>query len=545
MQPGGPSRAVRGAVEPLSTPAASAGAADSHASQPAALELAADNARVEPCVDTLAPASPAHGAAQSWRMVRHSSLSELEGVISSHESAHQPPAVAAIVDEARLAKNKERRDGLRAREAEAIRRRNDALLAQAKDSSWRSNQSKHEDVDAGALALTELASAGGALSLALRDRLGEGLLALSRAVRPDKRQRKVWDALLLLLVAFNCYASPLFLIFYTDAAVAADDAVAVSAAGSHRPPLLPVRLRALVVMSDVVALLDVVLCLFTPYANLGFWHEEPLLIAERYFRQWFWPDLLTSLPYDALFGGAGAGRATGGSAMLGFRAALALGVLRIGRLLRAVKHVWLRHATLAPTTGAHYIQRILGFLCLWILFAHWVAVLFWALGRYELERHSTGWIAEAGLTTEPAWPLYVSSLHYCFATMTPMGYADVRAVTWREKLLSVSMQLSGAVLYGTVLVVPPPPRLCPPPPKSAVSTHARAEARVLLLPQPSTQAAGAHAQQLLCAISWPRASRAAVRATSMWRSAEPTPLRPHRRSIPAAPPFAAPAFAAP
>ena len=57
------------------------------------------------------------------------------------------------------------------------------------------------------------------------------------------------------------------------------------------------------------------------------------------------------------------------------------------------------------------------------------------------------WIVRQNLTEESVLYQYISATYWTFQTLTTVGYGDIPAVTWYEKLYAITWMLLGFCFY--------------------------------------------------------------------------------------------------
>jgi len=89
--------------------------------------------------------------------------------------------------------------------------------------------------------------------------------------------------------------------------------------------------------------------------------------------------------------------------------------------------------------------------CKIMFIAHWVACIFWYVGKDEMNEHPNCWIRRANLQDSPFNEQYVTSLYWAFTTMITVGYGDVVPVTINERLYCmVAMLIASGVFAYTI-----------------------------------------------------------------------------------------------
>ncbi|KAK3595923.1 hypothetical protein CHS0354_032430, partial [Potamilus streckersoni] len=206
---------------------------------------------------------------------------------------------------------------------------------------------------------------------------------------------------------------------------------------------------------DVVFFIDIVLNFHTTFVGAsGEVISDPKIIRMNYLKSWFVIDLLSCLPYDVFnaFQDVDEGISTLFSALKVVR------LLRLGRVVRKLDH-YLEYG------AAMLILLILVF----ILFAHWLACIWYNIGLTELSSGvNYGWLSTLASVTGERFDTsntsttgellggpgkkmrYLTALYFTLSCMTGVGFGNVAAATESEKLFSVFMMITGALLYATI-----------------------------------------------------------------------------------------------
>ncbi|KAG5453526.1 Potassium voltage-gated channel protein eag [Clonorchis sinensis] len=206
---------------------------------------------------------------------------------------------------------------------------------------------------------------------------------------------------------------------------------------------------------DVIFFIDIVLNFHTTFVGPnGEVISDATIIRINYLKGWFLVDLLSCLPYDVF--NAFQPEATQSTISSLFGALKVVRLLRIGRVTRKLDQ-YLEYM------AASLLLMIAGF----VLLAHWLACVWYSVGSTDLKNGiHYGWIPrllnDIGQTkSQPAnWttgniPIprtmtYVTSLYFTLSLITSIGFGNVSATTFGEKLVSVVFMLIGAFGYATI-----------------------------------------------------------------------------------------------
>ncbi|GFR22549.1 potassium voltage-gated channel protein eag [Trichonephila clavata] len=179
----------------------------------------------------------------------------------------------------------------------------------------------------------------------------------------------------------------------------------------------------------------------------------------NYLKSWFIIDLLSCLPYD-VFNAFDHEEDQGIGSL--FSALKVVRLLRLGRVVRKLDR-YLEY-------GAAMLILLL---CFYMLVAHWLACIFYSIGRSDAENGvSYSWLWKLGNVTQqqfnfsrtisknqvkyelvggpPRGTMYITALYFTMTCMTSVGFGNVAAETDNEKVFTICMMIIGALLYATI-----------------------------------------------------------------------------------------------
>ncbi|KAK4475447.1 hypothetical protein MN116_002500 [Schistosoma mekongi] len=206
---------------------------------------------------------------------------------------------------------------------------------------------------------------------------------------------------------------------------------------------------------DVIFFIDIVLNFHTTFVGPnGEVISDATIIRINYLKGWFIVDVLSCLPYDVF--NAFQPEATQSTISSLFGALKVVRLLRIGRVTRKLDQ-YLEYM------AASLLLMISGF----VLLAHWLACIWYSVGQTDLKNGIYyGWIPrllndiDQGKTLSTNWtsgnpPLprtmtYVTSLYFTLSLITSIGFGNVSATTFGEKLVAAVFMLIGAFGYATI-----------------------------------------------------------------------------------------------
>ncbi|CAF2627364.1 unnamed protein product [Rotaria sp. Silwood2] len=258
-----------------------------------------------------------------------------------------------------------------------------------------------------------------------------------------------WDWLILLLVIYTAIVTP-----YTAAFLMHEDGPNKQRSRSSR------ALNVIELIVDVMFIIDLLVNLRTTYVK----HNEELVtraskIAKHYLKGWFLIDVTAAIPFDILFSllqTNGGGEST-----------TLMGLLKTARLLRLV-----RIARKLDRYSEYGVGVLILLTATFALIAHWLACIWYAIGRLERSNQGRilrkkayvtyfilgnerliGWLAELANHTHQYYndsdptsgptktSKYITALYFTFSSLTSVGFGNVSPNTNSEKGFSIIIML--------------------------------------------------------------------------------------------------------
>ena len=207
---------------------------------------------------------------------------------------------------------------------------------------------------------------------------------------PTGAYRRYWLLLIFMFLLYNAICVPFRLAFLD----------------TWQHAHIIIVLSCLDYLSDLFFLLDVGLYFATPYLNEGILERGPKEIKAHYLRTWFWPDLVSSFPFDVLL-----------LFVLPLRSTLPW---RLTRLLRFAKYdqyfsVWEQYSTRYPQF-IRFSKLILGMM----LILHWLACCWFACG-YWMGFGASLWLPSAGIEDDSLGAQYIFAFWWATNIVTQVG----------------------------------------------------------------------------------------------------------------------------
>lgn len=182
--------------------------------------------------------------------------------------------------------------------------------------------------------------------------------------------------------------------------------------------------------------------------NLAYYDDEHLIsdrkaIIKNYLSSSFALDLMTVFPFYLI--------STSDSNQL-------FGLLRIFRLLKLLKaRKLIDFLSKFKDTNLKILSkkiqenlalvRLCGFLLIVFFLLHISACIWHFVARFEDNEPET-WITKAGLTDKSDSQRYLASLYFSITILTTVGYGDIKAITYQEKIFTVLWLFFGVGLYS-------------------------------------------------------------------------------------------------
>uniref|UniRef100_A0A667WV80 Voltage-gated delayed rectifier potassium channel KCNH4 n=1 Tax=Myripristis murdjan TaxID=586833 RepID=A0A667WV80_9TELE len=207
------------------------------------------------------------------------------------------------------------------------------------------------------------------------------------------------------------------------------------------------------ILVEILFIIDIALNFRTTYVSTsGQVVYDARSICIHYVTSWLFVDLIAALPFDLLY-------AFNISVNFGVHLLKTVRLLRLLRLLQKLDRY------------SQYSAVVLTLLMsTFALLAHWMACVWYFIGRSEIESNSPsswdiGWLHElakrlgtphlnGSLTMLGGGPSvrssYVTSLYFALSSLTSVGFGNVSANTDSEKIFSICTMLIGALMHAVV-----------------------------------------------------------------------------------------------
>nr|XP_040032088.1 potassium voltage-gated channel subfamily H member 6 isoform X1 [Gasterosteus aculeatus aculeatus] len=247
-----------------------------------------------------------------------------------------------------------------------------------------------------------------------------------------------WDWIILLLVLYTAVFTPFSATFLLDE----HGDLRRRGCGFTCDPLNVADL-----LVDVLFIVDIVINLRTTYVDRN---DEvitrPSRIAKHYIKGWFPIDLFAAIPFDLLIFGSGSDEM-----------ATLTSLLKTARLLRLVRVA--RKLDRYSEYGAAVLFLLM---CTFVLIAHWLACIWYAIGFVERPYTETGWLDNLAEQLGKSYndsdsasgpsvkDKYVTALYFTLSSLTSVGFGNVSPNTNSEKIFSICVMVIGSLMYASI-----------------------------------------------------------------------------------------------
>ena len=247
-------------------------------------------------------------------------------------------------------------------------------------------------------------------------------------LRPDRPFRRWWDIFMLVLLL---YVSTVSVFVFSFVGVL-----------RYSHPLFIVER-----IVDFACIIDICLNFVTAFERLGVLIVNQREIAYNYLVTWFFVDILSTFPWDAvaLFVvpvHAGPSVWQWPRYLRLLRVFKLARVARVLRLKRIVTYFEIRFRLKYA-----YVRSISLFITVALL-SHWTACLFYYFGA--LSSKTANWYLEPGIPRD-LYGRYIASLYFSVYTITTIGYGDVTPTNTMERTFTTVIMFFGAAIFAFII----------------------------------------------------------------------------------------------
>ncbi|XP_063720434.1 potassium voltage-gated channel subfamily H member 5-like isoform X3 [Symsagittifera roscoffensis] len=207
---------------------------------------------------------------------------------------------------------------------------------------------------------------------------------------------------------------------------------------------------------DTAFIIDIVISFRTTYVHIGGEVvSDSKRIRNNYIKGWFALDLISSVPLEMIDMIIEQIDTNEKAIFTQLRLIKLVRLLRLVRVIRRLDH-YMEYAG----------GQLLMFLSIFLLFAHWFALVWYSIGISEqhLEYNwinemrdltmpggnQSRWDGSASLNSSIVFTSYVSSLYFTMSSMTSIGFGNIAGNTNSEKIFCIILMFVGSLLYATI-----------------------------------------------------------------------------------------------
>lgn len=208
---------------------------------------------------------------------------------------------------------------------------------------------------------------------------------------------------------------------------------------------------------------DIVLTFNTAYYQKGALVVRRKLIAKNYLRLWFWIDFLSTFPYEIVIQ-----KLIGGESVYSDNSSAKFNTPQLIRLLKLFKFIRiLKLLRLAKVKRLMYQledfigQEIIGSLFVFLrltisgfFVAHWTACIWYLVSAMDSEdkydtwvKYRKVWVPDGAERADA----YVSALYWSVTTMITIGYGDIFAISYNEKICAICAMMVSCGVFAYIL----------------------------------------------------------------------------------------------
>eukprot|EP00953_Heterococcus_sp_UTEX-ZZ885_P030681 16194-Heterococcus_DN1.PRE.6 len=199
---------------------------------------------------------------------------------------------------------------------------------------------------------------------------------------------------------------------------------------------------------DICFLIDMLLSMLTAYTEDDRLVTDHKPVAMRYLRTWFFPDLLSTVPFDhvipLLIGGVDGDQIRSLKLIRAVRLFRLLKLMRIMRLSRKMENIDLTQY-INPAT-----VRLLKMLSKILFVAHLISCGWFLINECALTGTADGWLRCGGGSLISK---YLAAFYWTITTLMSIGYGDVSADDVTTRVYVLFVEVVGATAFGFIIAM--------------------------------------------------------------------------------------------
>jgi CRP-like cAMP-binding protein len=199
---------------------------------------------------------------------------------------------------------------------------------------------------------------------------------------------------------------------------------------------------------DICFLIDMLLSMLTAYTEDDRLITDHKLVALRYLRTWFFPDLLSTVPFDRmiplLISGVNGDKIRSLKLIRAVRLFRLLKLMRIMRLSRKMENIDLTQY-INPATVRLF--KMLGKI---LFVAHLISCGWFLINNCAITGTTDGWLMCGGGSLLSK---YLAAFYWTITTLMSVGYGDISADTVATRVYVLFVEVVGATAFGFIIAM--------------------------------------------------------------------------------------------
>lgn len=257
-------------------------------------------------------------------------------------------------------------------------------------------------------------------------------------IHPKSRFKMVWDGLCAFLIFYSIILTPYRLAFYFDDE--SDTYVFIE------------------LFIDIFFMSDLILNFFTPFYKHEILVTSSKKIVSTYLCSWFIIDLISSTPIGLVF--FIIQQVSNHTQLLSLNKISKISrILRFYRLLKWIRIF--RVLKLSTKGGSQFWKKLtkifdnnfFKFLLTFMIIVYLTSCIWCFLGKINesIYYFNTTWIKSNNMTDDDNSTIFVASVYFVCSTIFTIGYGDIHATNWMEKLFILLLMIIGSLTWSFLL----------------------------------------------------------------------------------------------
>lgn len=262
--------------------------------------------------------------------------------------------------------------------------------------------------------------------------------ASSFIILPESFLKVSWDILTTLIVLYQSFMYPLYFAF-----------------GMANEGYYLIDIAFTVIFSA-----DIILNFNCAFYRRGALITNRKAIAKKYLKFWLWIDLASTFPYGWVFDGDKAfsdskGEEVASTRNLFYSSPALLRMLKITRIMSLLRLAKFRKKLrefeyfLSSSQISTFLMAF-RLLIMMVIVGHWIACL-WVFISYDDYENCQTWLTNSDLGNETKFDIYISAMYWSLASMSSVGYGDIKALNMGEKFVSIICVVIGSGIFTFIV----------------------------------------------------------------------------------------------